>query len=60
MPVVNYIWDVASDNVLMEMDDEGNILARYVCVPIPESLESNWLTSLSHLADTMRRHPFAA
>lgn len=33
MPVVNYIWDVVTDNVIMEVDDEGNTLARYVQQP---------------------------
>jgi RHS repeat-associated protein len=33
MPVVNYIWDVVTDNVIMEVDDEGYTLARYVQEP---------------------------
>ena len=33
MPVTNYIWDVVSDNVLMEKDDDGETIARYVQRP---------------------------
>jgi len=33
MPVTNYIWDVVSDNVLMEKDDDGETIARYVQEP---------------------------
>lgn len=33
MPVTNYIWDVVSDNVLMEKDDDDETIARYVQEP---------------------------
>jgi len=33
MGVTNYIWDVVSDNVLMEKDDDGETTARYVQEP---------------------------
>jgi len=33
MPVTNYIWDVVSDNVLMEKDDDGETIARYLQEP---------------------------
>lgn len=42
MPVVNYIWDVVSDNDLMEVDDEGNTLARYVQEPDLYGKRSQW------------------
>jgi len=33
MGVTNYIWDVVSDNVLMEKDDEGDTIATYTHEP---------------------------
>ena len=33
MPVTNYIWDVVSDNLLMEKDDDDETIARYVQEP---------------------------
>lgn len=35
MPTTNYIWDVVSDNLLMEKDDDDNTIASYEHEPGP-------------------------
>lgn len=33
MPVIKYIWDPESDNILAETDEHGNILVEYTYEP---------------------------
>ena len=33
MPVVNYVWDEIEDNIMSEVDDEGNTIASFTTEP---------------------------